>query len=1222
MKYKILFYFFMSLIILAADSTDIRRLNRSLEKATDKERVILLIDLSLIYLDSQPEQSITESRKALYLAENLAMKKEQIQIYENIARAYENLQNNEEAWENYKRSLELALQNNEMEAAAEVYIRMGFLAEDNNAYDDALFYYQSALKLYQRLDLRKDISDSYNYIGIIYESQNEYGKALECYLKSLEINEQIESKEGISISLNNIGNIYLSLNDASRALDYYIQSYEIELSLDNDDGLSSSYINLGNAYSSLGRIEEALHYYQEALNLDTENNDLEGIASSLNNIAILNYDQKDYQLSQKNYEQSLLISEQINDIWGIANTSNNLAELFLEIGKYKEAYYYMNQGLKNARIIGAKEIVIESNKLLSRYYYLNAQYRTAYDYFKKYVDLNDSLFAENIYKINSLHTQFETEKKENKIALLLEEKKHNTLVRNFLIFTIVFVLLVILLLYYLYQSKRKEIVIRKQVENKLIESESKFRTLAEKIKTAIYIFNHTGSFIYVNPIVEKITGYSKEELLQMKFYELVHPDFREMVKERGFKRIHGENPIESYEFKIINKQGNDIWIEISNGSIKLGEETVVLGTAIDITERRNAEQKLIASEKRYRTLQANVPIGIFRISPEGAILSANEYMARLFKFNSVEQMLNISVFKLFINNADWESLNEKLQEEGVLKDYEIQMQKRDSSRFWGSLNTRMILDNKGKWIYQDGIIEDISQRKKAQEVQSFIYNISTAINRSFDLTALYRYIHLELGKVVDNTNFYITLYDKDTNVISAPYYVDQFKKTTPQPQQLKTGITAYVIRTGKSLFLTVNKRNELIRKGLIADYAWKSKIWLGVPLRMEKEIIGAMAIQSYVNEKAFSRDDLRIMEIISDQVALAITKRRADDALKDSERFNRAIIDSSPLGISSRDRNGTLIIANRAWKEIWGKTDSELQDDKKRREKLEFNERDDYLGYYREQVKKIYEKGGSLYIPELKLLGRKTSGKNKWISQYFYAIMDKSDKVDRVVIITEDITERKINEMKIESSLREKDVMLKEIYHRVKNNMQVISSLLKLQSQHISDEKSLGLFQDSQNRVKSMSLIHEKLYLSDNLERIDFDNYVSSLTTHLFSSYSISPYDVNLSIDMQNVYLDINKAIPLGLMINELVSNALKHGFKDHKIGNIIIKLSFDGKTYRLIVFNDGQTFPENVNFRKARTLGLQLVNALTDQLHGKIRLYRKKGTEFIITFEQEPEES
>lgn len=214
-----------------------------------------------------------------------------------------------------------------------------------------------------------------------------------------------------------------------------------------------------------------------------------------------------------------------------------------------------------------------------------------------------------------------------------------------------------------------------------------------------------------------------------------------------------------------------------------------------------------------------------------------------------------------------------------------------------------------------------------------------------------------------------------------------------------------------------------------------------------------------------------------------------------------------------------------------------------------------------------------------------------------------------------DITYRKQAEEQIRRSLREKEVLLKEIHQRVKNNLQIISSLLNLQSRNITGKKAREKFKESQNRVKSMAIIHEKLYQSENLEGIYFQEYIRSLLKYLFSSYRVSPDKVKLKINADNMLLSIDKAIPCGLIVNEIVSNSLKYAFPHERQGEALIGFSPNGDNYTLVVSNNGVSFPENVGFRKTKSLGLQLVCALVEQLRGTIELDRSRGTEFRITF-------
>ena len=224
-----------------------------------------------------------------------------------------------------------------------------------------------------------------------------------------------------------------------------------------------------------------------------------------------------------------------------------------------------------------------------------------------------------------------------------------------------------------------------------------------------------------------------------------------------------------------------------------------------------------------------------------------------------------------------------------------------------------------------------------------------------------------------------------------------------------------------------------------------------------------------------------------------------------------------------------------------------------------------------------------------------------------------------------EMDERERIENKLKKSLEEKEILLKEIHHRVKNNLQIISSLLNLQSRYINDEEMLDIYKESQNRVKSMAIIHEKLYQSEDLARIDFGDYVKSLVLDLFHSYGVDNIEPDISI--RDVLLDINTAIPCGLIVNELVTNSIKHGFlasrtRDNsqsldKRDKIAVNITKENEIYAMSVYDNGIGFPDNLDFRHTDSLGMQLVISLTSQLRGTVELERNNGTLFRIVFKE-----
>ncbi len=247
---------------------------------------------------------------------------------------------------------------------------------------------------------------------------------------------------------------------------------------------------------------------------------------------------------------------------------------------------------------------------------------------------------------------------------------------------------------------------------------------------------------------------------------------------------------------------------------------------------------------------------------------------------------------------------------------------------------------------------------------------------------------------------------------------------------------------------------------------------------------------------------------------------------------------------------------------------------------------------------------------------RHKNGNYRWIRDQITLVRDDTGQPVEFVGSLIDITKRMQAEEKIKTSLHEKEILLKEIHHRVKNNLQVISSLLNLQSGYIENQQTLEIFKDSQHRVRSMALIHEKLYQSDNLARIDFGDYIQNLATYLFHSYRSGNGGITLNIQTDDVFLGIDEAVPCGLILNELISNSLKHAFPNGNTGEIKIELTVhDDRQLTLGVGDNGVGLPPEFDIEDTDSLGLQLVDTLVDQLDGAIELNGRQGAEFSIKF-------
>jgi PAS domain S-box-containing protein len=242
-----------------------------------------------------------------------------------------------------------------------------------------------------------------------------------------------------------------------------------------------------------------------------------------------------------------------------------------------------------------------------------------------------------------------------------------------------------------------------------------------------------------------------------------------------------------------------------------------------------------------------------------------------------------------------------------------------------------------------------------------------------------------------------------------------------------------------------------------------------------------------------------------------------------------------------------------------------------------------------------------------------------WVHGEARLIPDESGLPVLLQGVAFDITEGKRAEEIVKNSLREKELLLKEIHHRVKNNLQITSSLLRLQAGKVADTGVRQLLRESQDRIRSMALVHDMLYRSQDLARVDFPEYVKTLVTQLVRSYNAGGR-IRSTVELEPIVFGVDLAVPCGLIINELVANALKHAFPADRKGELRVRMSAAPDRYTLSVRDDGAGFPPKLDYLQTDTLGLQLVRMLTEQIGGHLRLDTRGGTEFVVEFPRQPE--
>ncbi|MBD2020021.1 PAS domain S-box protein [Leptolyngbya sp. FACHB-36] len=338
-------------------------------------------------------------------------------------------------------------------------------------------------------------------------------------------------------------------------------------------------------------------------------------------------------------------------------------------------------------------------------------------------------------------------------------------------------------------------------------------------------------------------------------------------------------------------------------------------------------------------------------------------------------------------------------------------------------------------------------------------------------------------------------------------------------------------------------------------------------------------------------------------------EERTQDLIQSEEQFRR-IFDSAPIALSfAYLKTRRIVRVNAAHRDLFGYSDAELAE----MTFLDFTHPADVIPHLR-----LLQQLNDGVIPRFQLEKRffKRNGELIWALITVTLFRDRAGTPPYTLAMIEDITNRKQADDRLKASLAEKEVLLKEVHHRVKNNLQTISSLLKLQASTSQNLEVQSLLQESQNRVRTMALIHEQIYRSPELARVQFGDYVRKLVTGLFASYNMQGRQIELQLDVDAAQFSINTAIPCGLILNELVSNALKHAFPGNRPGSIRIRFAQnDRNQYVLTVQDNGVGIDGDVDLCTTSSLGLQLVYSLVRQLHGAIELDHTSGSTFTITF-------
>jgi PAS domain S-box-containing protein len=422
-----------------------------------------------------------------------------------------------------------------------------------------------------------------------------------------------------------------------------------------------------------------------------------------------------------------------------------------------------------------------------------------------------------------------------------------------------------------------------------------------------------------------------------------------------------------------------------------------------------------------------------------------------------------------------------------------------------------------------------------------------------------------------------------------------------------SSFTALIIRTGQPSFRNRIWESPYGRNAI--THTLNAQALLGLPLidRMGR-VVGAITFADMEDPERFSERDLTQGIVLANQVAQALENSALFSQVNQLQEQYRVVTEAINDAVFTLDAAARFTFGNAAGERLTGYRLEELLG-RSFTDLVAPEDLPELIGRFKRAL------AGEAISPHVRAEMIRKDGRRVPIELSMANLVLDGRIVGRVGV-ARNISDRRQAEEQIRASLQEKEVLLKEIHHRVKNNLQIISSLLNLQSKYISDPKALQMFIDSQNRVKSMALIHEILFRSRDITKIDFAEYIKNISVQVFRLYGAYSRKISLETNVKNIMLDVDTAIPCGLIVTELVTNSLKYAFGEAREGSIYIEFSSDGaNTLTLIVRDNGSGFPKDIDFQNIDSLGLKLVVALARQLSGTVELDCSTGTTFKVTF-------
>ncbi len=719
---------------------------------------------------------------------------------------------------------------------------------------------------------------------------------------------------------------------------------------------------------------------------------------------------------------------------------------------------------------------------------------------------------------------------------------------------------------------------RYDLENKLRESERRYFSLFYETPIPLYRSTVEGQIIEGNRAFFHLFGVQEHESpLKINLNDLyVNPKDRETMTDI----LTAKDEISGYPLRLKKIDGTLCWVE--NNARTVRDESGALlyyeGSLKDITERVIAEKRVNESSERLKLALEATDDGIYDYRIETKKFYCNRRFYTMFGYAEFEFLPARDEWLQQVHPEDREATHSTYMNavKGDIDRYEIEYRIKNVDSRW------LWILNRGKIVERDeyqrparlvGTHIDISERKKTEE----------ALRKSKE----------EYRALVNSITEVIFTHNTEGIVTYISPTISQFSQYSPEDL------------LGKPFVDYIHPDDVPM---IVASY---ERVLQGAYEPSEFRIIDKDGTLHHVRSASRAVIEHGVFTGVTGIMTDLTAEKKLLENLKQSEAKYRHIIETMEDGYYETDTSGNLTFFNDSMANILGYTREELTGKNYR----EYMSAETSARVF-ETFNRVYRTGITEKTFDWELLSK--DGEKHYVETSVSVIRGNNDKITGFRGLARDITERTITEEKIHQSLLEKEVLLKEIHHRVKNNFQIITSLLNLQINTMKDSVSIEFFKEIQNRIRAMSLIHEKLYQSPDISSIDFSDYINKITNEVFHAYSTTHPVAELNLELTPVFLSIDSAIPCGLIINELITNALKYAFEGTGSDRGTITVSLDETTdgiVTLTVADNGIGLPSDINPENSKSLGLFLTALLVKQLKGSITIEREKGTRFIITF-------